>query len=130
MSDQTRNQFRTRWTAKRDVFAEAGALVDGARLLDHVLADVEAVFASEEAETLTVAEAARESGYTRDHVARLIRSGTIPNAGRPRAPRVRRGDLPRKPSKLPTPPPHPHLVGADPVQVARSVVTSHSRGAR
>ncbi|MGH7688845.1 MAG: hypothetical protein ACREN3_04495 [Gemmatimonadaceae bacterium] len=97
MSEQTRHLFRTRWTAKREAYAEAGALVDGVRLLDRVLADMEAVFSAEAAETLTLAEAAAETGYTRDHIARLIRTGTLPNAGRPRAPRVRRADLPRKP---------------------------------
>lgn len=126
----TRTDFRTRWSAVRTTLAEAGALVDGARLLDRVLADAEAVFATEEAETLTLAHAARESGYSRDHLARLLRSGTLPNAGRPRSPRIRRSDLPRKPSRLPTARPCPQLLGADPEQIARSVVTSHTRGAR
>lgn len=49
-------------------------------------------------EELSLLAAARESGYTPDHLSRLIREGKIPNAGRRNAPRVRRADLPRKPS--------------------------------
>jgi hypothetical protein len=45
---------------------------------------------------LTLREAARESGYSADHLGRLVRLGIIPNAGRPRAPRIRRADLPRR----------------------------------
>jgi hypothetical protein len=48
------------------------------------------------AETLTVTEAARESGYTADHIGSLVKRGKIPNAGRTHAPRIRRSDLPAK----------------------------------
>ncbi len=122
----TRADFLSRWTSARATLAESGAFVDAARLLDRVLADVEAVFASEEGETLTLRQAAEQSGYSPDHIGRLIRTGTIPNAGRPRSPRVRRADLPRKPSRLPNPHPRPQLLGAEPEQIARSVVTSHA----
>ena len=46
------------------------------------------------------------------------------NLGRPRAPRVRRGDLPRKATALPAQTAGLHLPGADPRQVARAVVAS------
>jgi hypothetical protein len=49
---------------------------------------------------LTLNEAARISGYSTAHLARLIRDGTIPNAGKARRPRVRCGDLPRKPGSI------------------------------
>ena len=45
--------------------------------------------------TLTLANAARESGYSTDHLGRLVRSGKTSNAGRPGAPRISRGHLPR-----------------------------------
>jgi hypothetical protein len=44
-------------------------------------------------ETLKAGEAAIETGYSRESITRLVRNGTLPNAGRPKAPRVRRGDL-------------------------------------
>jgi hypothetical protein len=106
------------------------ASVNAAKLLDSVLADLDAVFASEATETLTLREAARESGYSEDHLARLVRSGVIPNAGRPRAPRVQRADVPRKASGLPHDPRQLILFAADPEQIARSVVTSDRQGSR
>jgi hypothetical protein len=45
---------------------------------------------------LTLAQAAATSGYSKDHLARQIREGRIPNAGRPHAPRIRAANLPRK----------------------------------
>lgn len=50
-----------------------------------------------DAAPLTIRQAAAESGYSEDHLSRLIREGTIPNAGRPNAPRIARADLPLKP---------------------------------
>lgn len=50
---------------------------------------------------LTIARAAAESGYSADHLERLLREGRLPNVGRRHAPRIRRVDLPRKPSALP-----------------------------
>ena len=46
--------------------------------------------------TLSLTEAARESGYSTDHLGRLVRDGKIPNTGRPGAPRIARSHLPRK----------------------------------
>lgn len=49
---------------------------------------------------LSLESAARESGYSSDHLGRLVKSGQLMNYGRKHAPRVRRGDLPRKPPAL------------------------------
>lgn len=51
---------------------------------------------------LTLAEAARESGYSEDHLRHLVAEGKIPNAGQKGRPRIRRRDLPRKPATVPT----------------------------
>ena len=48
-------------------------------------------------EALTLDAAALESGYTRNHLRRLIRAGTIPNSGTQNDPRILRMHLPRKP---------------------------------
>jgi hypothetical protein len=77
-------------------------------------------------EVLSLEQAAAESGYSVDHLSRLIRQGRIENAGRKNAPGVARSDLPRKPTsrRLPAQGPNLHLVGADPRQVARALVTA------
>ena len=49
-------------------------------------------------ETLTVAEAAEESGYSESHLRALLAETKLANAGREGAPRIRRGDLPAKPT--------------------------------
>jgi hypothetical protein len=48
-------------------------------------------------EGLTVAESAAESGYSPDHIRRLLKDGRLQGSGG-RNPTIRRGDLPRKPS--------------------------------
>jgi hypothetical protein len=58
-----------------------------------------------------------------------VKQGTLKNAGRPYAPRVRRGDLPIKPGSLPAKGSTKHIEGASKRQTVRSVVDS-GRGTR
>lgn len=51
---------------------------------------------------LTLQEAAKESGYSEDHLRHLVAEGKITNAGQKGRPRIRRRDLPRKPATVPT----------------------------
>jgi hypothetical protein len=90
------DELRTKWRGRRDEFARFRASVDGAALCDELLADLEEAILANGDELLTLSEAARLSGYTADHLGRLVRDGKIANAGRPHAPRIRRGALPRK----------------------------------
>jgi len=50
-------------------------------------------------EVYTLSKAAELSGYSEDHLRHLVADGTIPNAGRKGAPRIRRADLPVKPGQ-------------------------------
>ena len=59
--------------------------------------DLEATLVERDETTFSLVEASRESGYSPDHLGRLVRDGKIPNAGRPGAPRIALKDLPRKP---------------------------------
>lgn len=59
--------------------------------------ELEAAMREADSEVLNLQDAARESGYSADHLSRLLKEGKVPNVGRPHAPRIRRGDLPRKP---------------------------------
>ena len=72
--------------------------------LERCADDLDATIRERDETTLTLTEAGRESGYTREHLGRLVRDGKIPNAGRPGAPRIARVDLPRK-ATLPAEPP-------------------------
>ena len=59
--------------------------------------ELEATLATWEHSTLTIREASEHSGYTEDHLRRLVRRGHIPNAGRRNSPRISLRDLPAKP---------------------------------
>ena len=72
--------------------------------LESCAADLEATLVERDDTTYSLVEAARESGYSADHLGRLVRDGKIPNAGRPGAPRIARRDLPRKASASDEPP--------------------------
>jgi hypothetical protein len=69
--------------------------------------------------TLSLLEASARSGYSANHLGRMVREGKIPNAGRPRAPRIAQKDLPRKLDIAPSSS-RGHL---DRTQIVRSVVT-------
>lgn len=51
------------------------------------------------AETLTLDDAAKVSGYSPDYIRKQIAAGDLTNAGRKNAPRVRRADLKAKPQR-------------------------------
>ena len=58
--------------------------------------ELDAALRESENESLTLQEAARESGYSERRLRELLASRDIPNAGRKGRPRIRRGDVPRK----------------------------------
>jgi hypothetical protein len=53
-------------------------------------------------EKLTLTQAATETGFSKEHIGRLLETGRLPQAGEKFAPRVCRKDLPLKAKKLPT----------------------------
>ena len=69
-----------------------------ATAIERCAADLEATLVERDETTFSLVEASRESGYSADHLGRLVRDGKIPNAGRPGAPRIALRDLPRKAS--------------------------------
>jgi hypothetical protein len=126
----TPQEFRAKWGAEADAMRRRGAVVNGAAVLDEVLADFASLTQGEAEALLNLQHASQESGYSADHLGRLIRDGTIPNAGRPNAPKIRRGDLPRKAAGLRWAQVPRSLLGATPGQIARAVVTSHREEGR
>jgi hypothetical protein len=98
----TPTEILARWQARRTEWERLKVRVDGATLCNEVIADLEALVESEDGVLLSLTEAASYSGYSREHLGRLVSGGHIRNWGRPSAPRVRRGDLPIKAGHLPT----------------------------
>ena len=68
-----------------------------AEQLEDRIAELERELSSHAEAPLSLRQASAESGYSTDHLARLLRQGAIPNAGRRHAPRILRRDLPRRP---------------------------------
>ena len=68
-----------------------------ARIFRLLATELEHVVDQLDGELLRLSDAAAESGYSADHLRHLVADGTIPNAGRKGAPRIRRKDLPAKP---------------------------------
>lgn len=64
-------------------------------------AELDAALRARAAEELTLGEAAEASGYSKRRLRELVADGTIPQAGRKGAPRIRRADLPVKPGQSP-----------------------------
>ena len=84
-----------RWRAKAIELRAFGA-EEQAKTLEWCAGGLEESLKEHDQESLNLQDAAEESGYSADHVGRLIRQGKIPNAGRPGAPRIARRDLPLK----------------------------------
>jgi len=85
-----------RWREKAELFREHGHEAT-ARTYEVCSEELEAALRRGEDDLLDLQEAARESGYSSDHLGRLVRAGKIPKGGRRNAPKIRRGDLPRRP---------------------------------
>jgi len=115
----TREDFVTRWRARRDELARLGAQVEGAKFCDEVLADFDAVTTYEDEALLGLQEAAKYSGYSTDHLRRLNHQGKLPARRDGRRLFFRAGDLPRKPARFDNKP----ILGYDPVADARRVAT-------
>ena len=69
-----------------------------ARTLEYCADALWSALAANDDELLSLHQAAHESGYTPDHLGRLLREGKVQNAGRKARPLIRRSDLPSKPN--------------------------------
>jgi hypothetical protein len=94
-----------------------------ARTLEQCARELEETDAAARDTALTLDEAARASGFSAEHLGRLVRQGAIPNAGRKGVPRICRGDLPRRCSRVAS----ERTTGYDPSADARSLVSRRSR---
>ena len=102
----TIEELRAKWAAEAQIMDRRHGLVSGSALIAELLADVEAVLVERAEELLTAEEAARTSGYSTDHLGRLVREGRIPDRRSPGSQGrllFRRADLPVKPGRRHTP---------------------------
>lgn len=89
------------WKARARTLRQWAAANEVATAWEAAASELEAALAKSEEQLLNLQAAAAESGYSAEHLGRLVREGRIPNAGRPNAPRIRLRDLPRKPGFVP-----------------------------
>ena len=116
-------ELSVKWRGHVETLRTFGA-TSQAQAVEQCAAELERALALNDDELLTRSQAAAFSGYSADHLGRLMRQGSLRNMGKTRAPLFRRKDLPRKRAGLPLSASNLHLLGADPRQVAKAVVTS------
>ena len=98
MSNTLSGDLPALWRERAETLSTYGD-PNSARLWKIAANELERAMESSAAETLTVADAARISGYSAAYIGSLIKREKIPNAGKFHAPRIRRQDLP--PNKQP-----------------------------
>lgn len=108
------------WRDDADTLRRRSAEVQ-AVLVESCADEMEAALRERGETLLNLTEASRLSGYSSGHLSRMVRDGAIPNAGRPNAPRIRHGDLPRKVG-LPPGDELMHIADNSKSQIARSIV--------
>lgn len=112
------DQWRDEAHALRTRYADDRA----ATLFERLAEDLEETLRSTEDHLLTLQQASELSGYSIEHLGRMIREGKIPNAGRKGAPRIRLRDCPRKTTGLTATFPTPQLESAHAEQVVAAIV--------
>src|SRR5690606_4895002 len=95
------SELSAEWRALAEQQRRLGAEPQ-ARTLEYCADALWSLLRANDDELLSLQQAADESGYTPDHLGRLIREGKVPNAGRKARPMIRRSDLPAKPARKPT----------------------------
>lgn len=93
-----------RWRARAADVREWAAAEGAAQALEKAAEELDAALRTGSGELMTLTDAATASGYSADHIGRLVRTRAIPNHGRRNAPRVRLADLPLKAGALPAAP--------------------------
>ena len=87
------------WRSKAELFRDHEE-VSLAIAYETCAAALEEALQEHDARLLDLQEAAELSGYSAEHLGRLVREGKITNAGRAGAPRIAHRDLPFKPSAV------------------------------
>lgn len=83
------------WHSEATLLRRRGAALQ-AEVLESCATDLEAWVREHDLEALTLEQAATESGYSYSALQKKVADGELTNVGKKHAPRIRRGDLPRK----------------------------------
>lgn len=102
MSTPPLDRLAERWKADAERLRQYGADAQ-ARAVERCMEDLEQAREERRFETLTLTEASEVSGYSYSRLQEMV-GEEVENVGEPGAPRVRRGDLPRKPGGATTGP--------------------------
>ena len=122
------DRLATQWRSEAETLRTRGATAQ-AVLLESCADELESALQQQHDELLNLTQASRVSGYSREHLGRLLKEGRIPNAGQPGAPKIRRGSLPTKSANLRLPKSVLQSSSTSKDDVVRSVVTQ-GKGAR
>ncbi|MEK7247377.1 MAG: helix-turn-helix domain-containing protein [Chloroflexota bacterium] len=114
------DELIAKWTALGVAFRTGDARVEGAALCDQFARDLQQVNLTADDELVTVAEAAKVSGYSAQHLRRLVSKGQLAAERDERGIVIRRRALPKRPSLVAPEPPRLHVVGAKAEQVVRA----------
>jgi hypothetical protein len=117
---RNRAELLAKWRATADALRAVEAHVSGSALCEQFLADLNGMDVESPDESLTLAQAVVESGYSPAHLRRLTREGVIQASGRGRAWRIARRSLPVKPGQVAASVARVHLLGAKAEQVVRA----------
>jgi hypothetical protein len=107
-----------------DDAAHLCTMVSAAAICTQIISDLEALRTTEASAELDLSAAAKASGYSADHLRRMVRQGRLPVVRRGRQLFFRAGDLPSKPRSF-------DEVGAiayDPIADARRVAAQRIPG--
>lgn len=116
-------ELAARWRANVETLRGFGAAAQ-AEAVERCARELEELARRQDRESLTLREAAARSGYSADHLRRLVRDGVLQAERAGRRLRFQAGDLPRKPKGFDEPPGQAYDPNAD----ARQVIARRSRG--
>jgi hypothetical protein len=103
-------ELEAKWRVRLEEWRRLGVSVNGEKLAEELLGDLEALERSAALGVLTLNEAHELGGYSVDHLQRMVATGQLENVGRKHRPRIRLRDVPVKPGHaLPNAPDASHF---------------------
>jgi hypothetical protein len=94
--DRLISRVTARWRSETEILHRRGA-DEQAAVLESCASELQDEGRLFSLESLSLGQAEAESGFSYSALQKMVSEGTIPNVGKKGAPRVRRGDLPKKP---------------------------------